>query len=78
MIESSWPAAHVIAAILWTVSLALAIGDLFLGRDDVGHLGMIFAVAAATFNVRCWLSSLSRRELTAFELGRDAGPRRSR
>lgn len=57
---------------LWVLGLALAILNIFID-PDVGGLAMVLAAAGATITVRGFFCQLSKRELAAFELGREAG-----
>lgn len=64
---------NVAAWVLW-VCAVIAVGvDLAVVGDDIGHVGMVLAAAAATLHVRSFLCSHLTQTENAFLLGRDAG-----
>lgn len=74
MLDTRWPACHVVAALLWLTAAVLAVLNLFI-TWDVGALAMLAAAGGGVIHVRCWFKALEARELAAFELGREAGVR---
>ena len=76
MTSTNWVAGHVVAGLLWFAAVVLCVMDLFLGNDDVGHLGIVAAAAAGTLNIRCWVDGARARDREWYELGREVASRR--
>ena len=72
MLDRTVSALCVLTYLLWTVGLGLAVADLFLPADDLGHLGLIIVAVAAVLHVRSFFAAFDAAQRNAFELGRDA------
>jgi hypothetical protein len=73
MLETRWPAAKVIAAVLWALALLLTTIDALTPGCGLHAFGIIACAAGGVLNIRCWFQELKHREENAFEIGRDAG-----
>lgn len=62
-------AAHVFAWLAWTAGTALVILDV-LEIANTDSLGILLALAGTTVWTRSWMCALKRRELVAFDHGR--------
>jgi hypothetical protein len=71
MTERDIPATTLLAGICWVAGLTLTIVNVFV-EAKLGSLGGLCGVAGATLNVRGWFGQLRRREVNAFNLGRDS------
>lgn len=60
-----------VSCLFWPLGLSLVVLGFFVG-SSLGQLGIIVAMVAAVLNVRGFFCSLQRREIAAFELGRDS------
>lgn len=69
--DTTFSATSTIAAILWAVG-AIFIGLSFFHVSAFGQVGIYFAAAAGTCQIRGFICSLRQRERNAFELGRDS------
>lgn len=56
---------------LWTAAFGLAVADLFVSTDDLGHFGMIAAAGGGTLHIIRAIRQLGDREVAAFEIGRN-------
>lgn len=60
-----------ISCILWPSAFVLVCLGIFTGHN-LGQLGLLFGVVAATLTVRGWICELGRREREAYEIGRES------
>lgn len=74
MWEHSWAAGAVVSVVLWVMGAVAVTIDLFVGQaDDIGHVGLLLALAGKLLFDRGRSHELREREQRAFDLGREAG-----